>query len=284
MPKKTAPKKVYPEEITPETSGSVPDDSKLTISEEKKEEEIVIPPDVIDEEKASPLKANLREKKVESDSESAKIKPDELTNSPSEHVDEVELEQQVVDEKVKDDEQEVAQNRITESEVAAPDAIEDTEVPRIEKTNKQLFLLGGSFFIFTIITTTIMGIFILNTSNGGKPKEEPFAVPTEAPAPKSASASTINKKEITFEVLNGSGEAGKAKKTADAIEDLGYTVDGTGNASETDYEGVVVSFVDEIEDSVKEIILKDLKKEFLSVKEDDLPQETDASILLIVGK
>lgn len=161
---------------------------------------------------------------------------------------------------------------------------EDLDLPQIEKSNKKLFLLGIVVFIITIVITIGVGFFILNNISTGKKavtSEESEKTVRETPTP----VVTIDKKEWTFEVLNGSGEAGKAKKTADAIKAIGYVVDSTGNAGKSDYTGVTVSFIKEIKNDVKDIILKDLKKEFITVKEDDAPTDkTESSILVIIGK
>lgn len=158
----------------------------------------------------------------------------------------------------------------------------DEDMPQIERSNRKLFFLGGVVFLLTILVTFIAGVFILHPFENGEKKSTPVEeeiVPSPTPT-----TTVINKKDWKFEVLNGSGEAGKAKKTAESIESMGYIVEGTGNADRSDYTGVTISFAEEVDESVREIIVKDLEKEFLTVKEEDINQETDASILVIVGK
>ena len=160
----------------------------------------------------------------------------------------------------------------------------DEETPQIEKLNKKLFFLGGIVFVLTVVVTTIIGLFIFNSSQEISKQtvsEEQIETPTPTPIP----TVKIDRSEWSFEVLNGSGEAGKAKKTGDAIEALGYTVDSLGNAKKSDYSGITVSFVKEIEESTKDVIVSELKKEFIDVTVEDVPpQESDSAILLIVGK
>ncbi|MDO8269230.1 MAG: LytR C-terminal domain-containing protein [Candidatus Levybacteria bacterium] len=161
---------------------------------------------------------------------------------------------------------------------------QEEKLPQIEKSNKKLFFLGGAVFLLTILITNIVGLIIINTSNSSKEQlveEKTQLEEVGSPTP----VVEIDKSAWTFEVLNGSGEAGKAKKTADAIESMGYTIDNTGNADQKDHTGITVKFVKEIETEIKEVILRDLKKEFLTVTEDDdVTETTDASILIIVGK
>ena len=123
---------------------------------------------------------------------------------------------------------------------------QDERLPQIEKLNKKLFFLGGAVFLLTIVITTLIGLLIINTTNVSKESNVVEKVRSEI-TPTIVPPISIDKSQWTFEVLNGSGEGGKGKKTADAIESLGYTVENTGNANNSDYKGVQVTFVSEIE-------------------------------------
>jgi hypothetical protein len=134
----------------------------------------------------------------------------------------------------------------------------------------------------TIIVSGGVGLILINQQNQKKaPAVEVSATPTEAPTP---TVMEIERGDFSFEVLNGSGEGGKAGRTADAIEALGYSIGNIGNADSSDYSGLQVGFSDEVSDEEKEIILKDLEKEFLGAEENEdiVPEDTD--ILVIVGK
>ncbi len=157
------------------------------------------------------------------------------------------------------------------------------DLPQIEKNNRKLFFLGGVVFFITIIVTTSFGLYIISNQNSPKKEtavKEIEPTPTVAPSP-----IEFDRSKVSFEVLNGSGEAGKAKKTADAIEALGYEISETGNAGSSNYKGVTVSFGVDVNSDDKLTIIKDLEGEFLSVNEDE-SQSLDftSSVLLIVGK
>lgn len=225
------------------------------------------------------------------------VPPDILGNQISNEVPEEKLELNLKDE-VLEDEKPIEEVELIEesNEVSfyekvtgqkppekSDDKTPDSNEPQIENMNKRLFFLGGIVFLLTVVVATIVGLFIFNSTGKSEHKVEeqiPITItPTEAVKVE------IDKSKWTFTVLNGSGEAGKAKKTADAIESLGYTVDSTGNAKDSNYSGVTISFIKEIEQKSKEDIISDLKKEFQTVKEEEEPSQlSESSILLIIGK
>lgn len=159
---------------------------------------------------------------------------------------------------------------------------EDDEQAEKEGINRSLFFLGGVVFVMTIIIASAVGFIFYSSISPKEVQKQPQPqadTPSETPSP-----TPFDKSGFTFEVLNGSGEGGKAGKTGDAIEELGYTVDTVGNADGSDYVGMEVGFSDEVSADDKKAILEDLKKEFLNVKQStDLePENTD--ILVIIGK
>lgn len=70
-------------------------------------------------------------------------------------------------------------------------------------------------------------------------KLTPTVAPTKT-ASSSASTSTSTK-GLSIRVLNGSGEAGKASTAADYLQGLGYSVNGTGNADNFNYNQTTIS-------------------------------------------
>jgi hypothetical protein len=164
-----------------------------------------------------------------------------------------------------------------------PEKSEEEEVIEEEKAgiNRSMFFLGGVVFILTIIITSGVGYFVLQSYQPQPQQQVVDEVPTETPTPTPVE---IDKEGITFEVLNGSGQSGVAGKTADAIKDLGYTADEVGNADSSDYSGITVGFSEDVTKDMKKVILDDLKKEFLRADEDNdlTPDGTD--VVVIVGK
>lgn len=118
-----------------------------------------------------------------------------------------------------------------------------TNTPNIE----QNFTLGsdepkksGKKFIFIILIIVVLagiGFFLYKSRSsikglvsGPTPTPTPIATPAPTEAPK-----VLERSEWSFEVLNGSGSTGLAKKIADRIKDLGYQVVKTGNADKSNY-------------------------------------------------
>jgi hypothetical protein len=122
------------------------------------------------------------------------------------------------------------------------------------------------------------GITILPTSSRAETPTSMPASPTVAlslsmtPAPSkkltptqaksitpTSGAVSVAEKDVTIEVLNGSGEKGVAKEMATTLTDAGYTVARTGNADVYSYKGVTVTIK-----KSKANFLTDLKKDIVA--------------------
>lgn len=64
--------------------------------------------------------------------------------------------------------------------------------------------------------------------------------PTPTPARSATSAAELKRQAISVQVLNGSGTVGAAKKVADYLAGFFYTISGTGNAENYDFEKTVI--------------------------------------------
>lgn len=113
-------------------------------------------------------------------------------------------------------------------------------------------------------------------------KISPTPTTKGTPTPTKASASDLDRSNLSLEVQNGSGVAGAATKMSDALKKLGYTVASSGNADNFDYEKT-------------EIQLKSTKKAYLEMLKKDLGDDYtigsatsdytgDADGVVIVGK
>ncbi len=113
-------------------------------------------------------------------------------------------------------------------------------------------------------------------------KTSPTPTTKGTPTPTKASASDLDRSNLSLEVQNGSGVAGAATKMSDALKKLGYTVASSGNADNFDYEKT-------------EIQLKSTKKAYLEMLKKDLGDDYtigsatsdytgDADGVVIVGK
>ena len=97
--------------------------------------------------------------------------------------------------------------------------------------NRFLYVLGIFSFIGICLLVGATAYFYL-TQFRGKGEEKRVKM-VEEQGQIQEETKSFERSGITFEVLNGSGVAGAAKKVAEKIEDLGYKVLKTGNTEET---------------------------------------------------
>lgn len=109
------------------------------------------------------------------------------------------------------------------------------------------------------VLVVAIGVGIISVSKGTLPISfvRPTPTPTSVPTPIVTPTPAVNKKELEVEILNGSGKAGVAGILKTLLEEKGYTVAGTGNATSYDY-------------AKTEIQVKADKEAFLSILQADL--------------
>lgn len=105
----------------------------------------------------------------------------------------------------------------------------------------------------------------------------PTPAPTEAPKPK------LNKSDWSFEVLNGSGQTGLAKKIGDQIKGLGYEVTKTGNADKDTYVKTQIFVKSSLVDKV-EMVIADLKDVIKIASFGGELKDSTSSARIIIGK
>lgn len=94
---------------------------------------------------------------------------------------------------------------------------------------------------------------------------------------------TFDKSEWVFEVLNGSGVAGRAGKAAQKLESLGYIVIEIDNADKQTYTLTEVSVIKDKLDQA-EILLEDLQTKFPSATlSGEFATDSTASARIIIG-
>lgn len=72
-------------------------------------------------------------------------------------------------------------------------------------------------------------------------EDDSTPTPTKRPAGNPVDPATgLDRSDLTVNVLNGSGVAGAARKVADELEALGYTIGTVGNADNSDYAETVI--------------------------------------------
>ncbi len=158
----------------------------------------------------------------------------------------------------------------------------DLTIPRKRKSNKKtivlliillLVILGGFFAIKNI------GV-IKEIEVGFAPTPTPVPTPTPTPSP---TPQALNKSEWSFEILNGSGVTGEAKKIADSIKALGYQVVKSGNADKQSYTKTQIFVKSDLKDKL-DLVVADLKDVIKVASYAGELKDSTASARIIIGK
>ena len=158
---------------------------------------------------------------------------------------------------------------------------DEEEEPKIEKSNKKLFIIGIIITIAVIVTTAIFGFYFLKQDAKEESVKEEKAETT--PTPTSKPKTSLDRSEWSLEVLNGTATPGLAKELADKLEKLGYTIVESGNADKSSYEISEIYVSDDKTSEEIELLLVDIKKEIdISSSSGDLSEGT-ASARIIIG-
>lgn len=145
----------------------------------------------------------------------------------------------------------------------------------------------GVLLIIGLLAILLIGGFFLNQKfkilpgSGETTQVESFSTPI--PTPSSAFEPALNRSEWSFEVLNGSGVTGQAKKIADQIKALGYPVVKTGNADESNYAQSVILVKKDLLDKV-DLVVADLKDTIKLASVAGELKEGTTSARIIIGK
>lgn len=163
----------------------------------------------------------------------------------------------------------------------AEEAIED-ELPEIEKTNRSLFWVGTGIFVVIVLFSGVLFYF---WSKSGTSAPKVIVETPSAPSPSAipTASASLNKQSLTFEVQNGSGRSGEAKKGSDKLTALGYKVIKIGNADKSSYKVTQLQLAPELA-GLSDQILNDLKTQFPQATISGQLQSSSPSALLIIGK
>lgn len=117
----------------------------------------------------------------------------------------------------------------------------------------------------------------------------PTSMPTKTPTPRPTSnpldkETGLNRSQISVDIKNGSGTAGAASKMADTLRGFGYSIAGTGNADNYDYEKTTIS-VKPGKEKYLSLLEKDLSASYsIGTKSADLSASSSADAVVIIGK
>ncbi len=145
----------------------------------------------------------------------------------------------------------------------------------------------GVLLIIGILAILVVGGFFLNQKfkilPGGSETTQVESSPTPTPSPSPTPQPILNRSEWSFEVLNGSGVTGQAKKIADQIKALGYEVVKTGNADKSNYTDSQILAKEELLEKI-DLVIADLKDIIKIASVAGELTEGTASARIIIGK
>lgn len=140
--------------------------------------------------------------------------------------------------------------------------------------------------ILFILTIVVIGSAIYFVAGVGSPKKQeqpaispPTSTPTPTPSP---TPKTLNRSEWSFEVLNGSGVTGAAKKLADSLKALGYQVVKVGNADK-DYQKNEFFVQEDLMADIAPVVV-DIKDIIKIASISGQLKDSTASARIIIGK
>jgi hypothetical protein len=171
---------------------------------------------------------------------------------------------------------------IDKSESLRIDEIENrAESEPQEKSNVKLYILGG--VMAGIIVIAVVALFISFSTQLEQEKNREARIGV-TPMPTIALRRALVRDDWSFEVLNGSGVAGAAKKAADKIEVLGYKVIDMGNAESSNSSGNKLYVTADMIDR-GDLLIADLRADFnIASVSGEFKSSSTASARLIIGK
>ncbi len=151
----------------------------------------------------------------------------------------------------------------------------------LQKTGskKHLFMI----LILIILAVIVLGVIFRHKINsvikvGSQPTPTPISTPQPTPTP-----TPLIRSDWSFEVLNGSGVTGLAKKLADKLTALGYPVVKTANADKDSYAASEIFVKKTLLDKLDTVIV-DLKDTIKIASVGGELKEGTASARIIIGK
>ncbi len=142
---------------------------------------------------------------------------------------------------------------------------------------------GTVFLIIGLVVIAAILGFIFFQMRGLVGTAQPSPEPSSEPIPSPSPEPVLNRSDWSFEVLNGSGVTGAAKKVADRIQELGYQVTKTGNADKSNYEKTQILVQKDLMEKI-DLVAADLKDVIRIASVAGELKDSTASARIIIGK
>lgn len=157
----------------------------------------------------------------------------------------------------------------------------DLNIPSKSKSGKKPVIL-----VIILILLLIVGFLLFKNKSSIKKMvmgaPAPTPAPTETPTP-SPTPQALIRSDWSFEILNGSGVTGQAKKIADQIKNLGYSVIKKGNADKQTYTQTQVQVKSDFKDKI-DLVIADIKDIVKVASYAGELKDSTASARIILGK
>lgn len=177
------------------------------------------------------------------------------------------------------DEEELKATKVPLKVESKKDKIPEKREKETSQSSHPLLIIGIVTGIVILVAGGIFLVFSFKSRSqeavGGSEIVEAIPTPKEGP--------TLERGEITFEVLNGSDIQGLAKTGAEKLKTLGYKIGKTGNYSGEVKENEVYLSGDLMDK--KDLILKDLGTDFkISTVSGELKNATSSGRIILIEK
>lgn len=149
------------------------------------------------------------------------------------------------------------------------------------KSGKKKFVVAAVIIVTFLATGWVIKSGSRSAESEIKTGSQP--IPTPLPTPSATPAVKPERSGVSFEVLNGSGVTGAAKKLADQLKELGYEVLKTANADKDSYTQNQIYIKAELKGTV-DLVIADLKDIIKIASVAGELKEGTASARIIIGK
>lgn len=183
-----------------------------------------------------------------------------------------------------------------DTEKKAEEVLQSLETAHKEHRNNNRKFSLKLLFALTVLIALVIGfiagglyVYTTGMQNANSEEVEPeeslesIATPEPTPSP-SPTPEPVDISELTVSVLNGSGVIGAAGNAENLLEDAGFTVGNTGNASRFNYTDTVIQVKEDVPQSVIDQLEETLSEDYSVEIGDNLPDTSQYDIVVTVGR
>lgn len=161
--------------------------------------------------------------------------------------------------------------------------------PEHKKKTSRLRMLPLILLIALGLAVTASIFFLLKggrlNSNNFTPTPKPkegslISTPSPMPTPTPIS---LDRSRVKLRVLNGSGKTGLAATVSSKLQGLGYTIEKTGNASNSAFERTLVRIKQASSSALYNLLVKDLSYQFQATSGENLKNSDTVDSEIILG-